>query len=696
MGQKVNPISLRLEQTNRHFDSCWFNDYNYTYLLNRDIKVQSYINSILKQIKYSSARFFIQNLPNKIKINVFFINPKSIRKTSSRAFKLRESSSISKVTGNGKKYRQNLTAQLNLRKKRLFLKQYKKQTINKVKVLNYLLLNLTELSKDKLQTSANQYIEQNYSIPIKNLSSDKTGIVNRSKLVSDKVLSNSTEVQINKVSKLQTEFVIKGKPDTFGKQPTVVNLKLSGLGALEKIKVFLRYLLLKNFSVKSGYNFEIKQARGFLFSNLINFKLLNHNNNFALISHSCSQKIYNYKNYVQENNLTNNVKFSKIPNLTLKQQGLQAKLVNPVSKLQALLVTKFSLPVKPPLGETKVYCESINKTLPLQQIKTSKLNNSYTALASHMDKSIDQQQLIHNLISFKENVKLNSKTFNLFNILYSENSTSVYPFTNKTNNQFLNKDYIFSSLINNESLKKTHNNYGLMFKDFSNFSKKPTKQYLSKQVTSIGKKETRYLSTIQTEKKDFPVKLLLETPFGIQGTARANNETFITTLKLTGSLKAKVNNKKNKLGDFLESYKINKTKVLFLCNSPYKTHLESQLSNFCFSDVVVSFFRLSNEKQSAIFLAEEIIYYLEKRVSFVKIKNQILREASKSSFVKGLRITCSGRVGGRSKKAQRSKVQIIKYGQTSLHVFSSKIDFASKPAHTAFGLLGIKVWICYN
>ena len=93
---------------------------------------------------------------------------------------------------------------------------------------------------------------------------------------------------------------------------------------------------------------------------------------------------------------------------------------------------------------------------------------------------------------------------------------------------------------------------------------------------------------------------------------------------------------------------------------------------------------------------EEIIYYLEKRVSFVKIKNQILREASKSSFVKGLRITCSGRVGGRSKKAQRSKVQIIKYGQTSLHVFSSKIDFASKPAHTAFGLLGIKVWICYN
>ena len=91
MGQKVNPISLRLEQTNRHFDSCWFNDYNYTDVVNRDLKIQSYINLILKQIKYSSARFFIQNLPNKIKINVFFLNPKNLRKSTSRAFQLKES-----------------------------------------------------------------------------------------------------------------------------------------------------------------------------------------------------------------------------------------------------------------------------------------------------------------------------------------------------------------------------------------------------------------------------------------------------------------------------------------------------------------------------------------------------------------------------------------------------------------------------
>ena len=87
-------------------------------------------------------------------------------------------------------------------------------------------------------------------------------------------------------------------------------------------------------------------------------------------------------------------------------------------------------------------------------------------------------------------------------------------------------------------------------------------------------------------------------------------------------------------------------------NSFFKKHLESQITNTFSFDTALLFFKFSNEKQSAIFLAEEIIYYLEKKVAFFKIKNQLLKEISKSKnpFLKGLRVTCSGRVGGRSKK----------------------------------------------
>ena len=72
MAQKINPISLRLERTNRTIDSSWFNQCNYVNLLMKDLKIQWYINLILKKIKFCSARYSILHLPSKIKVNIFF------------------------------------------------------------------------------------------------------------------------------------------------------------------------------------------------------------------------------------------------------------------------------------------------------------------------------------------------------------------------------------------------------------------------------------------------------------------------------------------------------------------------------------------------------------------------------------------------------------------------------------------------
>ena len=544
MGQKVNPISLRLEQTNRHFDSCWFNDYNYTYLLNRDIKIQSYINSILKQIRYCSARFFIQNLPNKIKINVFFINPKNMRKASARAFQLRESLNLQeiRVTGNVRKQKlQRLATKLNSAKKKLFLKKNKTQNLSKAKILNYFLLN----TKNSCNHKNSILSVNNNSIISKSAFSN-----NRDKVSYDKKV-NSIEIQ-------KTENQ-------------------------NKVNVFLRYLLLKNFALKSGANFTVSRAQGFLFSNLINLKLLSHNNKLALITNCLQQKILMKKKDLQQNNLNNNAKFSK----AYSNQVFSLKALNKQSNTKVLTSYPNTINVK------------LEKT----------------------DHSIE-------------------KTFNLLDRLYLSQKSSYSLLKTKHNNVSLNNNNRFLSLINNQLLRNTHHNLERRFKKFSDYSNKPLTGSAFKNVNLLGNKEKSF------------------------------------------------NNNAN--------YKSNKTKNLFRRSLPYKTHLESHLSNFCFSDVSFSFFRFSNEKQSAIFLAEEIIYFLEKKVSFTRIKNKILREAGKSSFLKGLRVTCSGRVGGRSKKAQRSKVQVIKYGQTSLHVFSSKIDFCSKAANTTFGLLGVKVWICLN
>src|ERR1700710_1003816 len=87
MGQKVNPISVRLEQSNRHFDSCWYADYQYSNLLTQDLKVKSYINNILKQMRCPESHISMIYMAKKIKILFCYLDPRhSTYKKSSRFY----------------------------------------------------------------------------------------------------------------------------------------------------------------------------------------------------------------------------------------------------------------------------------------------------------------------------------------------------------------------------------------------------------------------------------------------------------------------------------------------------------------------------------------------------------------------------------------------------------------------------------
>lgn len=137
-------------------------------------------------------------------------------------------------------------------------------------------------------------------------------------------------------------------------------------------------------------------------------------------------------------------------------------------------------------------------------------------------------------------------------------------------------------------------------------------------------------------------------------------------------------------------------------------------SRFWENVVLLSFYKSTNEICCSLFLADTVAYLLEKKVLFRSIKRQLLLElnASNKSFkvlesslfskikdlekekkITGIRISCSGRVGGRSKKAQRSRKDTFIWGETGLHVFSNKLDFAKTHAETPFGTVGVQVWI---
>jgi small subunit ribosomal protein S3 len=55
----------------------------------------------------------------------------------------------------------------------------------------------------------------------------------------------------------------------------------------------------------------------------------------------------------------------------------------------------------------------------------------------------------------------------------------------------------------------------------------------------------------------------------------------------------------------------------------------------------------------------------------------------------GIRITCSGRLGG----AEIARTEWYREGRVPLHTLRADIDFGVATANTAYGTCGVKVWI---
>lgn len=106
--------------------------------------------------------------------------------------------------------------------------------------------------------------------------------------------------------------------------------------------------------------------------------------------------------------------------------------------------------------------------------------------------------------------------------------------------------------------------------------------------------------------------------------------------------------------------------------------------------------KVSSITQNAEFIAQRISGALSRRVPFNRFRRQILWEVKRFKHLKGLRVSISGRVESKSKKAQKARTRTFQWGQTELHVFSSLVQFVPKDVQTPFGKIGIKVWVCYG
>ena len=71
---------------------------------------------------------------------------------------------------------------------------------------------------------------------------------------------------------------------------------------------------------------------------------------------------------------------------------------------------------------------------------------------------------------------------------------------------------------------------------------------------------------------------------------------------------------------------------------------------------------------------------------------QLVAESARKSGALGIRIQCSGRLGG----AEMSRREWYREGRVPLHTLRAKIDYGFCTAATTMGSIGIKVWIYHG
>ena len=104
------------------------------------------------------------------------------------------------------------------------------------------------------------------------------------------------------------------------------------------------------------------------------------------------------------------------------------------------------------------------------------------------------------------------------------------------------------------------------------------------------------------------------------------------------------------------------------------------------SEVAINIVEVRKPEIDATLVAELIAQQLERRVAFRCAIEA--RESAMRLGAEGIRINCSGRLGG----AEIARQEWYREGRVPLHTLLD-VDYGVATAHTAYGTCGIKVWI---
>ena len=117
--------------------------------------------------------------------------------------------------------------------------------------------------------------------------------------------------------------------------------------------------------------------------------------------------------------------------------------------------------------------------------------------------------------------------------------------------------------------------------------------------------------------------------------------------------------------------------------------IRGELEKLTHKQVQLNILEVKNPEGDAQLVAQGVAEQLSNRVSFRRAMRKSMQSALRSPGVKGIRVQCSGRLGG----AEMSRSEFYREGRVPLHTLRANIDYGFYEARTTFGRIGVKVWL---
>lgn len=119
--------------------------------------------------------------------------------------------------------------------------------------------------------------------------------------------------------------------------------------------------------------------------------------------------------------------------------------------------------------------------------------------------------------------------------------------------------------------------------------------------------------------------------------------------------------------------------------------LRAQLDKQIDGTIAVNVQEVPNANTNGMLVAQRIRDQLERRFAFRRAMKQAVQRTMESG-AKGVKIRCSGRLGG----SEQARPEWYSDGRVPLQTLRADIDYGTAEAKTTYGIIGVKAWVFHG